>query len=87
VLVSYPYKYLASMWQLADEAIKLFNATIADMGVTSNYYPDGQDPIPSICEYTETMRISLSDTAFFLEFSTENGIHKSKSSEDQVNFK
>jgi hypothetical protein len=38
VLVSYLYKCLASMWQLADEAIKLFDATIADMGLTINYF-------------------------------------------------
>jgi hypothetical protein len=47
------------MWQLADEAIKLFDATIAYMEVTINYSPDGQDPIPSISKYIETMRISL----------------------------
>jgi hypothetical protein len=59
VLVLYPYKCVAFMWQLADEAIKLFDATIAYMEVTINYSPDGQDPIPSISKYIETMRISL----------------------------
>jgi hypothetical protein len=33
------------------------------------------------------MRISLWETAFFLEFSTEKGVHKNKKAEDQVNFK
>jgi hypothetical protein len=55
--------------------------------VNINYFPDGQDPIPSIFEYIETMRISLWETTFFLEFSTEKGIHKNKKVEDQVNFK
>jgi hypothetical protein len=70
------------MWQLADEAINLFDATISDMGVTINYFHDSQDPIPSISEYIETMRISLWDTVFFLEFSLDKGVHKNKSSED-----
>jgi hypothetical protein len=75
------------MWQLVDEAIKLFDATIANLGVTINYFPDGQDPIPSISEYIETMRISLWNTVSFHEFSLDKGIHKNKNSEDQVNFK
>jgi hypothetical protein len=87
LLESYPYKCIASMWQLADEVVNLFDATISDMGVTINYALDGQDPIPSISEYIETMRISLWVSAFFLEFSLDKGIHKNKSSEDQVNFK
>jgi hypothetical protein len=87
VLVSYPDKFVAFLWQLVDEAIKLFDATIADMGVTINYSLDGQDPILSISEYIETMRISLWETTFFLEFSLVKGIHKNKNSEDQVNFK
>jgi hypothetical protein len=33
------------------------------------------------------MRISLWDSAFFLEFSLEKRVHKNKSSKDQVNFK
>jgi hypothetical protein len=33
------------------------------------------------------MRISLCDSAFFFEFSLDKGVHKNKSSEDQVNFK
>jgi hypothetical protein len=33
------------------------------------------------------MRISLWDSAFFLEFSSDKGVHKNKSSEDHVNFK
>jgi hypothetical protein len=87
LLESYLDKYISSMWQLADEAVNLFDATISDMGVTINYALDGQDPIPSISEYIETMRISLWDSAFFLEFSSDKGVHKNKSSEDQVNFK
>jgi hypothetical protein len=87
LLESYPYKYIASMWQLADEAVNLFDATISDMGVIINYALDGQDPIPSIFEYIETMHISLWNNAFFLEFSLDKGVHKNKSSEDQVNFK
>jgi hypothetical protein len=75
------------MWQLVDEAVNLFDATISDIGVTINYAIDGQDPIPSISNYIETMRISLWDSAFFLEFSLDKGIHKNKSSKDQVNFK
>jgi hypothetical protein len=75
------------MLQLADEIVKLFDAIIADMEVNINYFPDGQDPIPSISEYIETMRISLWKTASFLEFSTRKGIHKNKKAEDQVNFK
>jgi hypothetical protein len=59
LLESYPYKSIASIWQLVDEAVNLFEATISDMGVTINYAPDGQDPIPSISEYIETIRISL----------------------------
>jgi hypothetical protein len=58
-------KCISFMWQLADEAVNLFDATISDMGVTINYDPDGQDPIPSISEYIETMHISLWDSAFF----------------------
>jgi hypothetical protein len=87
LLESYPYKCIASMWQMADEAVNLFDATISDMGVTINYAPNDQDPIPSISEHIETMHISLWDSAFFLEFSLEKGVHKNKSSEDQVNFK
>jgi hypothetical protein len=82
LLESYSYKYIASMWQLVDEVVNLFDATISDMGVTINYAPDGQDPIPSIFEYIETMRISLWDNAFFLEFSLDKGVHKNKTSED-----
>jgi hypothetical protein len=82
LLESYPYKCIAYMWQLANEVVNLFDATISDMGVTINYAPDGQDPIPSISEYIETMRISLWDNAFFLEFSLDKGVHKNKSSED-----
>jgi hypothetical protein len=59
LLESYPYKYIASLWQLADEAINLFDATNSDIEVTINYAPDGQDPIPSISKYIYTMRISL----------------------------
>jgi hypothetical protein len=78
-----------------DEAVKLFDATIADMGSISitflvakiNYFPDGQDPIPFISDCIETMRISLWNTAFSLEFSMEKRIHKNKRFEDQVNFK
>jgi hypothetical protein len=33
------------------------------------------------------MRISLWDSAFFLEFSLDKGVYKNKSSKDQVNFK
>ena len=87
LLESYPYKYIASMWQLADEAVNLFDATIFDMGVTINYAPDGQDSIPSISKYIETMYISLCNNAFFLEFSLDKGVHMNKSSKDQVNFK
>jgi hypothetical protein len=87
LLESYPDKCISSMWQLADEVVNLFDATISDMGVTINYALDGQDPILSISEYIETMRISLWDNAFFLEFSSDKGLHKNKSSEDQVNFK
>jgi hypothetical protein len=87
LLDSYSYKCISSMWQLADEVVNLFDATISDMGVTINYALDGQDPIPSISEYIETMLISLWDNAFFLEFSLDKGVHKNKSSEDQVNFK
>jgi hypothetical protein len=87
LLESYPYKCIASMWQLVDEAVNLFDATISDMGVIINCAPDGQDPIPFISEYIETMRNSLWDSAFFLEFSSDKGVHKNKSSEDQVNFK
>ena len=47
------------MWQLAYEPIKLFDATIADMGVSINYFPDGQDPVASISNYIETLCISL----------------------------
>jgi hypothetical protein len=75
------------MWQLADETVKLFDATIEDMGVNINYFPDGQDPMSTISEYIETMRISLWETAFFFEFSTEKGVHKNKKTEFQVNFK
>jgi hypothetical protein len=75
------------IWQLADETVKLFDATIEDMGVNINYFPDGQDPMSTISEYIETMHISLWETAFFFEFSTEKGIHKNKNAEDQVNFK
>lgn len=64
----------------------MFDATIADMGVTINYSPDGQDPILSLSEYIETMHISLWDTVFFLEFSLDKGIYKNKNSKDQVNF-
>jgi hypothetical protein len=87
LLDSYSYKCISSMWQLADEVVNLFDATISDMGVTINYAPNGQDPIPSISEYIETMLISLWDNAFFLEFSLDKRVHKNKSSEDQVNFK
>jgi hypothetical protein len=41
LLESYPNKYISSMWQLADEAVNLFDATISNMGVTINYAPDG----------------------------------------------
>jgi hypothetical protein len=75
------------MLQLAEETVKLFDATIADMGMSINYSPDGQDPISSIFEYIETTHISLWETAFFLEFSMEKGIHKNKKVEDQLNFK
>jgi hypothetical protein len=36
LLESYPYKCIASMWQLADEVVNLFDATIFGMGVTIN---------------------------------------------------
>jgi hypothetical protein len=70
------------MWQLADEAVNLLDATSYDMGMTINYTPDDQDFIPSISEYTDTMRIFLWDSAFFLEFSLEKRVHKNKSFED-----
>jgi hypothetical protein len=47
------------MWQLADETVKLFDATIEDMEVNINYFLDGQDPMSTISKYIETMRISL----------------------------
>jgi hypothetical protein len=75
------------MLQLADETVKLFDAIIADMGVNINYFLDGQDPIPSISDYIESMRIFLWETAFYSEFSIEKGIHKNKKAKDQVNFK
>jgi hypothetical protein len=56
------------MWQLVDETVKLFDATMEDMGININYFPDGQDPISTISEYIETMHISFWETAFFLSF-------------------
>jgi hypothetical protein len=74
------------VWQLEVETVSLFDATITDMGISINYLPDGEDPIPSISDYIETMRISLWEIAFFREFAVEKGIHKNKSSEDQLYF-
>jgi hypothetical protein len=75
------------MLQLANETVKLIDATIVDMGMNNNYFLDGQDPILSISEYIETMRISVWEIALFLEFSIEKRIHKNKKAEDKVNFK
>ena len=62
--------------QLALEAERLFDSTIKDLGVTIDYFPDGRDPIPSISEYIEQVRIQLWDSAFFREFNVEKGIQK-----------
>jgi hypothetical protein len=75
------------MWQLVDEIVKLFDATIENMGVNINYFSDCQVSISSISEYIETMHISLWETVFFLEFSIEKEVHKNKKAEDQMNFK
>jgi len=61
---------------LAIETEKLFDATVADMHVSINYLPDGMDPLPTIFDYVEAMRISLWDTAFFREFGVDKGVHK-----------
>ena len=75
------------MWQLAIETEKLFDATVADLGVSINYLPDGMDPLPTIFDYVETMRILLWDTAFFREFAVDKGIHKNHKIDKQLNFK
>jgi hypothetical protein len=75
------------MWQLAIETEKLFDATVVDLDVSINYLPDGMDPLPTIFDYVETMRISLWDTAFFREFAVDKGVHKNHNIDKQLNFK
>ena len=79
--------YNLCAWQLATETEKLFNATVADLDVSINYLPDGMDPLPTIFDYVETMRILLWDTAFFREFAVDKGVHKNNKIEKQLNFK
>ena len=71
---------------MAIETEKLFDATVADMHVSINYLPDGMDPLPTIFDYVEAMRISLWDTAFFREFGVEKGVHKNHNIDKQFNF-
>ena len=75
------------VWQLAIEIEKLFNATVADLDVSINYLPNGMDPLPTIFDYVETMRILLWDAAFFCEFAVDKGIHKNNKIDKQLNFK
>ena len=71
---------------MAIETEKLFDATVADMHVSINYLPDGMDPLPTIFDYVEAMRISLWDTAFFREFGVDKGVHKNHNIDKQLNF-
>ena len=61
---------------MAIETDKLFDATVADMHVSTNYLPDGMDPLFIIFYYVKAMRISLWDTAFFRKFGVDKGVHK-----------
>ena len=72
---------------MAIETKKLFDATVVDLGVSINYLPDGMDPLPTIFDYVETMRILLWDTAFFREFTVNKGVHKNHNIDKQLNFK
>ena len=73
--------------QLAIEAEILFDATIADMGVSIDYQPEGKDPLPTIVDYIENWRISAWEIAFNREFAVENGIHKNLEWKNQLNSK
>jgi hypothetical protein len=42
----------------------IFKGIIRDQKATINYHPNGSDPIPTIFDYIEQVRISLWDTAF-----------------------
>ena len=70
------------MLQLANEIVKLIDATIAGMGMNNNFLLDDQDPILSISKYIETMHISVWEIALFLEFFLEKRIHKNKKAEN-----
>ena len=73
--------------QLAIEAEILFDATIADMGVSIDYQSEGKDPLPTIADYIENWSISAWDIAFYREFAVENGIHKNLDWKNQLNSK
>lgn len=73
--------------QLATEATKIFKGILSDKKATIIYHPDGRDPIPTIFDYIEQMRVILWDTAFYLEFAVEKTLHKNFTIDKQYLFK
>jgi len=71
---------------LAVEAEDLFTGVVTDLGVTINFNPEGEDPIPTIFDYVEAMRCTMWDTAFFREFRGAEQPHKNKTPDQQPNF-
>lgn len=69
------------------EAQKLLDGVLRDQKATINYQPDDRDPIPTIFDYIEQIRISLWDTAFFREFAVEKGVNKNNTIDKQYLFK
>ena len=69
------------------EAGIIFKGIIRDQKATINYHPDGSDPIPTIFDYIEQVRVSLWDSAFYREFAVDKGINKNFHIEKQYLFK
>jgi len=64
------------IFQLTIEAQKLLGGILHDQKASIKYHPDRSDPIPTIFDYIEQIRISLWDTTFIREFAVEKGMNK-----------
>jgi hypothetical protein len=87
VIISLHLSQMLQFLQLTMEAGVIFECIVRDQKVTIDYHPDGRDPIPTIYDYIEEMRISLWDTAFYREFAVDKGIHKNNTVDKQYLFK
>jgi hypothetical protein len=65
------------------EADELFSGVPIDLGETTDYNPDSEDPVLTIFDYVEAMRCQLWEITFFIQLGGDNGAHKNNPPEKQ----